>query len=127
MFSLLIFMFCFFLGSIVMFFYSLKKRESQFRSLNEEHAQLRVLLRAMESRMENMEKYLGNCSVLDSSQQLKNSEELDRNAMEDMDKKSPEHDPLLHLSFEDPGKMEAMKNDPKLELLLDAQEGKSGK
>lgn len=119
MFSLLLFMFCFFLGSIVMFIYSLKKRESQFRSLNDEHAQLRVLLRAMESRLDNIEKYLGHCSGPDGSAPGQERAEAGHEEGIDMERKSQEHDPLLHLSFEDPDKIETVKDDPNLELLLD--------
>lgn len=122
MFPLLLFMFCFFLGSIAMFFYSLKKRENQFRSLNDEHAQLRVLLRAMESRLDNIEKYLGNNPELESSASCPEGVESGQEVAEEMERKKQEHDPLLRLSFEAPDKMENAQRDPNLELMLDPQE-----
>lgn len=124
MFSLLLFMFCFFLGSIAMFFYSIKKRESQFRNLNEEHAQLRVLMRAMESRLDNIEKYLASCPGIVSTAARQEGAEAGCEDASDMDHKNQENDPLLHLSFEDPDKIEGIKRDPNLELLLDPQNEK---
>ena len=124
MFSLLIFMFCFFLGSIAMFLYSLKKRESHFKSLNDEHAQLRVLLRAMESRLDHMEKYLSVCAGLGNSSFQPDEERASEKSPSEMEA-SAGHDPLLHLSFEEPGKVSGDQGDPALELLLDTEKNKA--
>lgn len=124
MFSLLIFMFCFFLGFIAMFLYSLKKRESYFKSLNDEHAQLRVLLRAMESRLDHMEKYLGLCAGLGNTHFQADKEMPAEKASAEM-KGTGGHDPLLHLSFEEPCKKSVSKTDPALDLLLDTESEKN--
>lgn len=118
MFSLLVFMFCFFIGSLVMFFYSLKKRESQFKSLSEENAQLRVLLRAMESRLDNMEKYMALCAGFKKPSL---SDESEPCPPESQENSTP--DPLLHLSFEDPNK----NRDAGLDILLDSPETENKK
>ena len=120
MFPLLIFMFCFFLGSACMFFYSLKKRESLYKNLSDEHAQLRVLMRAMESRLDNMEKYLGQCSGLSTPEKEETGRE---DAQLEERAENAGHDPLLHVSFEDPGRMKDAR-DPALELMLDTPEDK---
>lgn len=118
MFPLLVFMFCFFIGSLAMFFYSLKKRESQFRSLTEEHAQLRVLLRAMESRLDNMEKYIAGRAGFKSAP----GEEAPESVCEADEIQAQGPDPLLRLSFEEPGGEGRGGKDPKLEMLLDFDE-----
>lgn len=118
MFPLLVFMFCFFIGSLAMFFYSLKKRESQFRSLSEEHAQLRVLLRAMESRLDNMEKYMAARAGFKNTA----GEEAPEDACETDESQAQEPDPLLHLSFEEPGGEGRGGTYPNLEMPLDFTE-----
>lgn len=96
MFLLMLFMFCFFLGSIAMFFYLLKRLDNQTRILADEHAQMRVLLRAMESRLEKI-------SQMERLNALMRGD-LDPNTVlpgesGDADETAG-HDPLLHLSFE---------------------------
>lgn len=105
MFTAMLFAFFFFLGFLAMFIYSERKRENLVRGLSDEHAQLRVLMRALESRMERLETPDGA---------------NDAQAAESADEKpgtveGPEHDPLLRLSFDEPGKA-----DPALELLADS-------
>lgn len=110
MLSLLVFMLCFFIGSMAMFFYSLKKSESQFRSLSEENARLRVLLRAMESRLDNIEKYLAARAGSSGSPE-------DGVQNDTAEGQGSDPDPLLHLSFEDPEKAGCRGSG--LDLLLD--------
>lgn len=119
MFTLMIFMFCFLLASLVMFLYMLNKLDNHFRTLNDEHAQLRVLLRALESRLDHMEKYM--CATGADQTENALSCEAEKQVCEDEEavKATPSHDPLLHLSFEGPGDMETDKMRPELDLLLD--------
>ena len=52
MFSLMLFIFLCFLGMLAVQFYMLRSQERLNRALRDEHAQMRVLLRAMESRLD---------------------------------------------------------------------------
>lgn len=106
MYALMIFMFCFFLGSLAMFIYSSQKRENLGRALSDEHAQLRVLLRAMESRLDNMEKLLAIQTMpKDAANSAGTADHGSFVAVEHSQNQEPAgHDPLLHLSFEDPAR-----------------------
>ncbi len=100
MFFLMLFMFFFFLGFAVMFYYLVHRIDGQFQVLGEEHAQLRVLLRAVESRLDKLE-----------SERDDTDQPISVSAMAD----AAGHDPLLHLSFEEPVNP-AAPADPGLEL-----------
>ena len=52
MFSALLFIFFCFFGILAALFYLLKRQEQAWQLLRDEHAQLRVLVRALESRLE---------------------------------------------------------------------------
>ncbi len=52
MFSFMLFIFLCFFGILAALFYMLRSQEKLCQSLREEHAQLRVLLRALESRLD---------------------------------------------------------------------------
>lgn len=52
MFSLMLFIFLCFLGMLAVQFYMLRTQERLNRALRDEHAQMRVLLRAMEARLD---------------------------------------------------------------------------
>ena len=105
MFSIMLFIFLCFLGMLAVLFYMLRSQERLCRILRDEHAQMRVLLRAMESR-------------LDALSGL--AEPAPRPTGE-----VPARDPLLHLSFEDqlqpgrPGRDEKPATDPALDLHFD--------
>lgn len=92
MFSLMLFMFLFLLAFLAMYYYLLKKIDNNYRQLSEEHAQLRVLLRALESRMDK----------------LPGQDEASGEFPKPVAEEDPAaRDPLLHLSFEaasQPGK-----------------------
>lgn len=92
MFALMLFMFFFFLGFVAMFFYTLKRLDEQTRSLSDEHAQLRVLLRALESRLDKMVQIEKINSLFQGQMEAGSA----------MPENSSGHDPLLHLSFEHP-------------------------
>lgn len=107
MFSLMLFMFLFFLGSIAMFFYVLKKIDDNARQLAEEHAQIRVLVRAVESHLEK----LRNCG----------SDTAFPKPAQEEDSSDPEYDPLLRLSFDQTTEPEkGFYPDPGLNLNLEA-------
>lgn len=86
MFSIMLFMFFFFIGLIAMLWLLLRRMDAHFHSLSEEHAQLRVILRALESRL--------NSSLPDAS---------DSKHKNDGQTGESGQDPLLHLSFDKPG------------------------
>lgn len=81
-----------------MFWYLLNRIETHFHTLEEENARLRVLLRALESRLDKMN--ISTCIV--------ENEKIENN-----DSTPAAHDPLLHLSFENP---ETIVKDPSLEI-----------
>lgn len=120
MYPLMIFMFCFFIGSVAMFLYSLRKKDETVRSLSDEHAQLRVLLRAMESRLDNIEKMLSFQNMSRDGMATARSADAGHATREEdaQDSESAGHDPLLHLSFEDPDKS-GKDMDLNLDLYLD--------
>ncbi len=82
MFSIMLFIFLCFLCMLAVIFYMLRSQERLCRILRDEHAQMRVLLRAMESRLDA----------------LTGAADPAPRPTEDV----PARDPLLHLSFEDP-------------------------
>ena len=81
MFSIMLFIFLCFLGMLAVLFYMLRSQERLCQVLRDEHAQMRVLLRAMESRLDALDGSAGS--------EPRPTETL------------PARDPLLHLSFED--------------------------
>ena len=82
MFSIMLFIFLCFLGMLAVLFYMLHSQERLCRILRDEHAQMRVLLRAMESRLD----------ALDGGDDPAPRPTGELSA----------HDPLLRLSFEEP-------------------------
>jgi len=98
MFLLMLFMFCFFLGFVAMFCYLIKHLNEQARTLSDEHAQIRVLMRAMESRLDKIT-HLERLNAAFQSQM--EADGLTPPGMEAKDG-APGHDPLLHLNFDQP-------------------------
>ncbi|MDE5879346.1 MAG: hypothetical protein K2G99_04915 [Desulfovibrio sp.] len=123
MFSALLFIFFCFFGILAALFYLLKRQEQAWQLLRDEHAQLRVLLRALESRLE----YLATVT-LDPDQARRAGERADAAApagrsasVDEAPGGSSGTDPLLRLSFEEPESPEAPAaakagHDPALEL-----------
>lgn len=124
MFSALLFIFFCFFGILAALFHLLKRQEQAWQLLRDEHAQLRVLLRALESRLE----YLA-AVCLDPEQ----ARRAGAQAPGDAAVKAPSDsrsdgpagpsgtDPLLRLSFEEPETPRAPAageagHDPALEL-----------
>ena len=132
MFSIMLFIFLCFFGILAVLVYMLRSQERLVRQLHEEHAQLRLLLRAVESRMDYLDggQPAAAPSNTDSPEQQHihmNSEPLaeaemdmgmDSNQHEntyhpvraakltarsaDTTAQNPSYDPLLHLSFDPP-------------------------
>lgn len=99
MFSALLFIFFCFFGLLAAIFHLLRRQDQAVRLLRDEHAQIRVLLRAVESRLD----YLAT-AVLDPAQAA-SAEERDatRAGRGATPPEAPGLDPLLRLSFEQPG------------------------
>lgn len=129
MFSALLFIFFCFFGILAALFYLLKRQEHAWQLLRDEHAQLRVLLRALESRLE----YLATVT-LDPEQTRREHDPVRREAAEGngapyaplgaAQAEASGRDPLLRLSFEEPGTAHAPADaraghDPALELHFD--------
>ncbi|MBD5538404.1 MAG: hypothetical protein HDQ94_00155 [Desulfovibrio sp.] len=126
MFSALLFIFFCFFGILAALFYLLRRQEQAWQLLRDEHAQLRVLLRALESRLE----YLATV-CLDPEQARRTQDpaaqdgkpgEAAPRAPRDETPAGPSGtDPLLRLSFEEPETPRAPAagekgHDPALEL-----------
>lgn len=101
MFSIMLFIFLCFLGMLAVLYHMLRSQERFCRALREEHAQLRVLLRAVESRLDHQD---GSAAARPTPLQA-----------------APATDPLLHLSFEAPNQEQAPATDPALDLHFDPQ------
>ena len=105
MFSALLFIFFCFFGILAALWYLHKSQQQAWQLLRDEHAQLRVLLRALESRLE----YLA-AVCLDPEQARRADARASREAGEedapgahaDGPGASSGTDPLLRLSFEEP-------------------------
>lgn len=106
MFELMIFMFLFFIGSIAMFYYLIKRIDNIFNQLTDEHAQLRVLMRSLEAQLEQLEK----------------TKPVDGDGHQRADGMATATDPLLHLSFEQSGLPEQQLANPELDINLDLNE-----
>lgn len=105
MFSIMLFIFLCFFGILAVLFHMLRSQERLFRILRDEHAQMRVLLRAMESRLD----------ALDGTEPQPTGS-------------LPAHDPLLRLSFEGPAANKADSGpavDPALDLHFDPPQDKN--
>lgn len=99
MFSIMLFIFLCFSGMLAVLFHMLRSQERLCRALREEHAQLRVLLRAVESRLDTLD---GSAAARPTPTQA-----------------APAGDPLLHLSFEAPRREQTPATDPALDLHFD--------
>ena len=106
MFSLMLFIFLCFLGMLAVQFYMLRSQERLNRALRDEHAQMRVLLRAMEARLDAL-----GCPA----------PKLAETAVQAT---PAAQDPLLHLSFDAPAAKKAAPRtpvvDPGLDLHMDS-------
>ena len=91
MFSIMLFIFLCFFGILAVLYHMLRSQEKLCCSLREEHAQMRVLLRALESRLDGLEAAEAPYAPGKSAAHL-----TPRPAA------APAEDPLLRLSFDEP-------------------------
>ena len=115
MFSLMLFIFLCFLGMLAVQFYMLRSQERLNRALRDEHAQMRVLLRAMEARLDAL-----GCTAVSASLGCP-APKLAETAVQAT---PAAQDPLLHLSFDAPAAKKAAPRtpvvDPGLDLHMDS-------
>lgn len=115
MFSIMLFIFLCFFGILAVLYHMLRSQEKFCRALREEHAQMRVLLHAMELRLD----------ALDSAQTPSASHNHTRSATRLVPQPAaqPAADPLLHLSFDEPAAPQRATTpsgiDPALDLHFD--------
>jgi len=109
MFSIMLFIFLCFFGILAVLYHMLRSQEKLCCSLREEHAQMRVLLRALESRLDGLEEAEAPHAAGRSAAHL-----TPRSA-------APSEDPLLHLSFDEPAAapQSSAGIDPALDLHFD--------
>ncbi len=128
MFSALLFMFFCFFGILAALFYLFKRQDHAWQTLRDEHAQLRVLLRALESRLEYLATVTLDPEQTHRAHDAARQEAAPENAAPYQPFAAPAEasgrDPLLRLSFEEPGAAHAPADtraghDPALELHFD--------
>lgn len=114
MFSIMLFIFLCFCGILAVLFYMLRSQERLCQTLRDEHAQLRLLLRAVEARLD------APCSVHGSAAEAANEGGAKFHSAPPL----PEHDSLLNLSFDAVGTAHQpqVKTDPALDLHFDPAE-----
>ena len=106
MFSIMLFIFLCFFGILAVLYHMLRSQEKLCKSLHEEHAQMRVLLRAMEARLDAL-----GCPAPKLAEAA-------------VQATPAAQDPLLHLSFDAPAAKKAAPRtpvvDPGLDLHMDS-------
>lgn len=107
MFPFMLFIFFCFFGVLLILYHMLRMQERHFRLLQEEHAQMRVLIRAMESRLDALQTESPNEKNADTTEGS-----IRRHIIHPVQR--PTDDSLLHLSFEAPP--EAQKKDSALDI-----------
>lgn len=116
MFSIMLFIFLCFFGILAVLYHMLRSQEKLCRALHEEHAQMRVLLRSLESRLDALDV----TEPADAEFSHKGAARLaPRPAPQ------PAQDPLLHLSFDEPAQSVSVTPDvdPALDLHFDPAVG----
>ena len=118
MFSIMLFIFLCFFGILAVLYHMLRSQEKLCKSLHEEHAQMRMMLRSLESRLDAMEvatpAATGNGATRLAPRPASHAVP------------QPAEDPLLHLSFDDPAqnvRPAAPGVDPALDLHFDPAVG----
>ena len=114
MFSIMLFIFLCFFGILAVLYHMLRSQEKLCKSLHEEHAQMRMMLRSLESRLDAMD-VAAPAATGNGATRL-----APRSAPQ------PAEDPLLHLSFDDPAQSvspAAPGMDPALDLHFDPAVG----
>ena len=116
MFSIMLFIFLCFFGILAVLYHMLRSQEKLCKSLHEEHAQMRMMLRSLESRLDALD--------MPSSAAAATSNGAARLAPRPA--AQPAEDPLLHLSFDDPAQSSTPATpgvDPALDLHFDPTVG----
>ena len=118
MFSIMLFIFLCFFGILAVLYHMLRSQEKLCKSLHEEHAQMRVMLRSLESRIDALDVAAPAAAAGNGATRL-----APRPASHAA---QPAEDPLLHLSFGDPAQSVSPSKpgvDPALDLHFDPAVG----
>ena len=115
MFSIMLFIFLCFFGILAVLYHMLRSQEKLCRSLHEEHVQMRVLLRSLESRLDGLD-----VTEQETAPSLQSAARLAARPAP-----QPAEDPLLHLSFDEPAPSVSAPPaiDPALDLHFDPAVG----
>lgn len=116
MFSIMLFIFLCFFGILAVLYHMLRSQEKLCRSLHEEHVQMRVLLRSLESRLDALDV----AAQANTAIPAKGAAHLSPHPAP-----QPAEDPLLHLNFDEPAQSvsAAPGVDPALDLHFDPAVG----
>ncbi|MBO4301214.1 MAG: hypothetical protein J5861_06385 [Desulfovibrio sp.] len=119
MFSYMLFLFFGFLGILAMLWHIFRSQDRAFRLLQEEHARIRVLLRALESRLDAVElPETASTSTADEVDTTVSKASRSATRLVPRPSSNPSEDDLLRLSF-DPPATEKPAVDPALDLHFD--------
>ena len=119
MFSIMLFIFLCFFGILAVLYHMLRSQEKLCKSLHEEHAQMRVMLRSLESRLDDLDVAAPAAAAGNGATRLAPRPASHAAAQ-------PAEDPLLHLSFGDPAQSVSPAKpgvDPALDLHFDPAVG----
>ncbi|NCB22256.1 MAG: hypothetical protein EOM56_05365 [Deltaproteobacteria bacterium] len=119
MFSIMLFIFLCFFGILAVLYHMLRSQEKLCKSLHEEHAQMRVMLRSLESRLDDLDVAAPAAVTGNGATRLAPRPASHAAAQ-------PAEDPLLHLSFGDPAQSVSPSTpgvDPALDLHFDPAVG----
>ena len=116
MFSIMLFIFLCFFGILAVLYHMLRSQEKLCKSLHEEHAQMRMMLRSLESRLD----------AVDMAATATAGSGNGATRLAPRPAPQPAEDPLLHLSFGDPAQSASPSTpgvDPALDLHFDPAVG----
>ena len=119
MFSIMLFIFLCFFGILAVLYHMRRSQEKLCKSLHEEHAQMRVMLRSLESRLDDLDVAAPAAAAGNGATRLAPRPASHAAAQ-------PAEDPLLHLSFGDPAQSASPSTpgvDPALDLHFDPAVG----
>ena len=119
MFSIMLFIFLCFFGILAVLYHMLRSQEKLCKSLHEEHAHMRVMLRSLESRLDDLDVAAPAAVAGNGATRLAPRPASHAAAQ-------PAEDPLLHLSFGDPAQSVSPSTpgvDPALDLHFDPAVG----
>ena len=117
--SIMLFIFLCLFGVLAVLYHMLRSQEKLCKSLHEEHAQMRVMLRSLESRLDDLDVAAPAAAAGNGATRLAPRPASHAAAQ-------PAEDPLLHLSFGDPAQSASPSTpgvDPALDLHFDPAVG----